>query len=248
MKSLEPEERIVIAADFVPSDEALAKNKGREEVTEKVIALARELRDTGVYLKVNSALRAGGYDMLQAIRAEGLKCFADLKLFDIPETLKTDGKLLREASPELLTVVCPAGAASLKALKKELPNVEVLSVAVLTTLSEADAELIYGCSIEVAARRFATIARNSHLDGLIGAPKEARAMREVIGDEMSFNAAGVRPAWGIVPGDDQNPERIMTIKKGKAEGVTRFIIGRPVLQAKDRRAATMRTIEEVAAP
>src|SRR5438093_307961 len=125
MKTMTPAERLIVAADYRP---VTSKGNRQREVRNKVLALAKGLSKTGVYLKVNSALRTFGYALIYEIQQFDIKVFADLKLYDIPETLSIDGILLDEFEPEILTVACPAGLKAMTALKALLPNTEVLGV------------------------------------------------------------------------------------------------------------------------
>ncbi|MFZ2887281.1 MAG: orotidine-5'-phosphate decarboxylase [Minisyncoccia bacterium] len=244
MRKLTPAQRLIVAADYQPKG-----SNGRASVKEQVLRLADDLSGTGVYLKVNSALRAEGYGLIDEIHARGLRVFADLKLFDIPATLATDGALLREAKPELLTTVCTAGVAAMEALKAELPDTEVLGVTVLTSLTNVDTQAMFTCSTEAAVMRCAQLAGYAKIDGLISSPKEAEALRAKFGLLLSLNTPAVRPTFSIVPGDDQNPERIMTPAKAIDAGADRIVVGRPITkppQGMSSRDAAMRTIEEIA--
>ncbi|MFZ2522888.1 MAG: orotidine-5'-phosphate decarboxylase [Minisyncoccia bacterium] len=243
MMSLTPAERLIVAADFRPRPEM---GLGRADVVSQILTLARSLKGTGVYLKVNSGLRASGYGLIDEIHSLGLRVFADLKLFDIGETLATDGVLLREAKPELLTTVCVAGVSAMKALKAELPETEILGVTVLTSLKDADTQAMFTCSTEEAVMRFAQVAADAKIDGLISSPKEAEVLRAKFGIVLSLNTPAIRPTWAIVPGDDQNPERIMTPAKAIKAGADRIVVGRPIVKAEKPYDAVKRTIEEIA--
>jgi orotidine-5'-phosphate decarboxylase len=244
-KTLTPPERLIVAADFKPTSP-----NGCERVGRQVLALARSLEGTGVYLKVNSALRACGYGLIEQIRQFGLRVFADLKLVDIPNTLATDGALLEEMRPELLTTMCVAGVAALRSLKAELPDTEVLGVTALTSLIDADTKAMFACSTEEVVLRFAQVAVAADIDGLISSAKEVEALRARFGTLLSLNAAGIRPAWSIVPGDDQNPKRIMTPSKAIRAGVDRIVVGRPITNPPPGltpRGAVLQTIDEIKA-
>lgn len=249
MKTLTPAERLIVAADFKPGmvyPLSPGQNNCRKAIMKKVLDLADSLKGTGVYLKVNSALRACGYDLIEEIQSRGLRVFADLKLFDIGETLSTDGAFLKEAKPELLTTVCVAGVTAMQALKAELPETEVLGVTVLTSLKDADTQAMFTCSTEEAVMRFAQVAADAKIDGLISSPKEAEVLRAKFGMVLSLNTPAIRPTWAIVPGDDQNPERIMTPAKAIKAGADRIVVGRPIVKAEKPYDAVMRTIEEIA--
>lgn len=243
MRTLTPAKRLIVAADFKSTDNWPIGN--RKWVREQVLDLAKELEGTGVYLKINSALRACGYDLIDQIHNLGLLVFADLKLFDIKETLSIDGWLLREARPELLTTVCTTGIDAMQALKAELPHTEVLGVTVLTNLKEEDTMAMFTCSIKEAVLRFAKLAPEGKIDGLISSAKQAEMLREEFGTLLTLNTPAIRPSWSIVPGDDQNPDQIMTPRKAIKAGADRLVIGRPITKALNRRDAVMRTLEEI---
>ena len=247
-KVLKPEQRLIVAADFKQNYLTVTKEGPIEWVRGEVLKLADSLQGTGVILKVNDALRACGYGLIREIHDRGLSVFADLKLNDIPDTLERDGDLLRDMAPELLTVMCSSGTPSLVALKKVLPNVEILGVTVLTSLKEDESAKIHGITpIASAARILAEIASNAGMDGLIMAPSEIEWIKLRIRPEMTINTPAIRPTWAIVKGDDQNPDRIMTPAKAIAAGATRIVVGRPIVTAScGPREATLRTLEEVA--
>lgn len=237
---LSPASRLIVAADFKPQP-----LQGRLWARQQVLALADSLRNTGVYIKVNSALRALGYDLIDEIHARGLKVFADLKFCDIPETLATDGAYLKEVCPELVTVMCSAGVDAMRALAVELPGAEVLGVTALTSLKNEDTQAMFSCSTEEAVLRFAYVAQQAKIDGLISSPREVEMLRAEFELLFSLNTPAIRPTWSIVKGDDQNPDRIMTPEKAIKAGADRIVVGRPIVRSPDPRAAVLRTIEEI---
>lgn len=241
-KILTPPERLIVAADFKPTE----RHHGRSWVHNNVRTLAASLDGTGVYLKVNSALRACGYDMIGMIHDYGLRVFADLKLYDISETLAIDGALLQAASPELLTTVCSVSQKAMSDLKSALPNTEVLGVTILTDLTADEVLEMYQCSIEEAANYLASRAKKSNLDGLIASVAEATRLRSVVGDEMTINTPAIRPTWAMVAGDDQNPKRSRTPAEAIVAGADRIVVGRPITQSEKPYDAVMRTIDEIA--
>ncbi len=258
-KTLKPAERLIVAADFKPPQKELWIEPGQYEgeslictskinwVRRQVLSLADSLKGTGVYLKVNSALRACGYDLIGEIQSRGLKVFADLKLYDVDDTLSTDGTLLAEAGPELLTVVCTTGDVAMKALKAKLTQTEGLGVTVLTSLTEDECRHIYGLQkLEDVAVMLAGKASEAGMDGVICAGTEAGFIRDKIRPEMTINTPAIRPEWAIVQGENQNPDRIMTPAKALRAGATRLVIGKPIMQFPDRREAVLRTIAEIA--
>ena len=242
------EERLIVAADYSPEEYG-----GIQGVKKKVLALARDLRRLGVYIKVNSILRAIDYDLISKLRDLGLKVFADLKLIDIPKTMKIDAEMLKEVKPEILTVMCCAGVDGMRDVQKTLEGItEVLGVTVLTSLDEDKCDKIFACSPEAGVLKFAHMAQSAGLGGLILSPKEV----EIIKSEpklmsLSLNTPGIRPKWSIVEGDDQ--ARVLTPLKAIKNGSDRLVIGRPITQAgpndkglpQSPREAAERTLEEI---
>lgn len=247
MKILIPPERLIVALDFDPPEKNFHP---RQWVRSQVRTLVGKLRGTGVYVKLNSALRQDDYDLIEEVHGCGLKVFADLKLIDIPTTLSIDGKLLADVQPELLTVMCSAGFSSMQVLKAALPNTEVLGVTVLTSFTDKDADILPGGSIDSAVLRYASLAAQAGIGGWVASPQEISILKKLRFEYgvpgMTVNTPGIRSAWAIVSGDDQNPERIMTPAKAIQMGADRIIVGRPITLAKDPYDAMMRTIDEIA--
>lgn len=234
--TLKPEDRLVVAADFKGDSESVRK---------KALELATGLQDLEVYLKVNSALRACGYDLINEIHAYGLRVFADLKLYDIPETLATDGELLRKVRPEIVTAACACGARSLTALRDALPpDSEILGVTVLTSMDEGEVDIVFGTRTKDAVGCLASVAESAGLRGLVCSGHELAYLREHYGDTFTFTVPGIRPAWASVANDDQR--RTMTPAEAIRAGADRIVVGRPITQVENRREAVKRTLEEIA--
>ncbi|MEA2701998.1 MAG: orotidine-5-phosphate decarboxylase [Candidatus Parcubacteria bacterium] len=238
--ALEPAQRLIVAADFRPEGP-----DGVAVAYRQVLALADCLGRTGVTFKVNAPLRAFGYGVIGELRERGLRVFADLKLCDIRETLETDAIFLREAGPDLLTVMCGSGVKGMAALKALLPDTEVLGVTVLTGLEDRDVTRMYRRELtEQAVAEFAEMAKEAGVDGLIASGAEAAMLRQLVGNAMTINTPAIRPIWALDPGD-QNRNRIMTPAQAIAAGADRIVVGRPIVHAKDPYDAAMRTIEEI---
>jgi len=248
MRELKPEERLIVAADYSPNDFGSIQG-----VESKVLALAKELEGLGVYIKVNSVLRAVGYGLITKLHNLGLKVFADLKLIDIPNTMRTDGEMLAEVKPEILTVMCCAGIDGMNAVQKVLGDTtEILGVTVLTNLDEKECQGIFTCSTKVGVLRFARMAQSAGLGGLILSPKEVDdVLNERFEPTLSLNTPGIRPAWSLVEGDDQS--RVLTPQKAIENGAERIVMGRPIVKAgandkglpQNPREAVERTLEEI---
>lgn len=240
MKKMPTAQRLIVAADYKPSG-----GQGSQWVWDQIMHLAGQLEDAGVCIKVNSALRLCGYTLIDELHKLGLNVFADLKLNDIPETMAVDGAFLGFYKPEIVTAMCSSGVASLRALKTALPTTEVLGVTVLTSLTEGDSDRMFRSSISGALLRFASVAAEAGLDGLIAAPSDAVRLRSHFEDRFTINTPAIRPAWFVVEGDDQNKSRVMTPKGAIMAGADRIVVGRPITQAKDPMDAVKRTLDEI---
>jgi len=234
-------ERLIVAADYDPR-----KFNGVDGVKKQVMVLGEMLHGMGVIIKVNSILRACGYSLIKDLHDLGLQVFADLKLIDIPNTMETDGAMLVEYKPELLTVMCCAGIDGMAKVQKVIGGVtEVLGVSILTSLDEEECQTIFTCSTKAGVLRFSRMAQLANLGGLILSSQEADMLSKKKELILSLNTPGIRPGWSLVAGDDQNRERVMTPGKAIGAGVKRIVIGRPITQADDPREAVKRTLEEI---
>jgi len=249
MKELKPEERLIVAADFSPGEFG-----GIKGVEKKVLALAEELEGFGVYIKVNAVLRALGYGLIVKLHDLGLKVFADLKLIDIPNTMRIDSEFLAQVKPEILTVMCCAGIDGMNAVQHVLGDkTEILGVTVLTSLNEEECQGIFTCSTKAGVLRFARMAQLAGLGGLILSPKEVDVLKGRFELTLSLNTPGIRPVWSLVEGDDQS--RVLTPQKAIKNGAVRIVMGRPIVKAEPNdkglpqspREAVERTLEEIKA-
>lgn len=237
MSMEKPEDRLIVAADFKPDKDGIVG------VQKKVIALAEQLKGMGVYIKVNSILRACGYEFIDQLHDLGLRVMADLKLVDIPATMAIDGALLDKAQPDLLTVMANASVAGISSVVKELSSTEVLAVTILTSLDEEECQGVYGCSTKAGVVRFARLAQLAGCGGLVLSGKEVPMITSRPELDLTLNTPGIRPQWAIVKGDDQ--KRVVTPADAIKNGVDRIIIGRPITQADDPGDAVKKTLEEI---
>ena len=249
MKELKPPERFIVAADYSPKDFG-----GIKGVESQLLVLAEQLKGLGVYIKVNSILRAVGYGLIKKLHDLGLRVFADLKLIDITNTMKTDGEMLAEVKPEIVTVMCCAGVDGMNAAQRAVGDAtEVLGVTILTSLGEEECQSIFTCSTKAGVLRFGRMAQLAGLGGLILSPKEAEIINNRFELTLSINSPAIRPVWSLVEGDDQDKDRILTPLKAIKNGVTRIVMGRPVVRAcannqglpQNPREAVERTLEEI---
>lgn len=221
-------ERLIIAADFSPKD------IGTAAVREQVLSLADNLAGLGVVLKVNSALRAFGYELIAELHARGVRVCADLKLTDIPQTMKFDGEFLMATPPDFVTLMCNSEVDAMFALKDAVhPNTKILGVTVLTSLKEDLCQQVYHTPIKSGVLGFARNAKLCGLWGLVCSPLEAELVskrRELQG--LNLCTPNIRYPWAEDKQDDQDELRAASAGFAVTHGVTCVIVGRPIINAK----------------
>jgi orotidine-5'-phosphate decarboxylase len=175
--------------------------------------------------------------------------FLDLKLHDIPETMR---RALRSASSlgaRLVTVHCEQGNGFLHDEALKAKNTKVLGVTVLTSLNKGHMlELGYredlAEDMEGLVLRKAAIARDAGCHGIVCSGREVAVVKRTFGPDFLAVTPGIRPRWSIVAGDDQ--QRIVTPAEAVRDGADYLVIGRPIRDAVDPVDACKRTAEEIA--
>jgi len=197
-------------------------------------ALAERLGDAVGFYKIGLELfTAGGYfELLQWLRGRGCSVFADLKLYDIPETVRRAVANLRSSGASFLTV--HAERSILEAAAKEKGSLKVLAVTVLTSFDQrALAEMGYAGSVEDLATQRARAALESGCDGVIASGLEAPRIKAEFGDRLLVVTPGVRPAGA----GTQDQKRVVDVAQAFANGADYIVVGRPIRDAADPRAA-----------
>jgi len=123
-------------------------------------------------------------------------------------------------------------------------KLKILAVTVLTSYDDIDlAESGYQMSVDDLVARRAQQAHDIGVDGLVCSPEEASPLRLVVGPEMLFVTPGIRPA-GTASGDQK---RVATPRQAIAAGADYLVVGRPIVQADDPKAAAQAIVKEIAA-
>ncbi len=169
--------------------------------------------------------------------------FVDLKLHDIGNTVARGVESLSSLGATFLTVHAfpQTMQAAVSARGKTGPK--ILAVTVLTSYDEADV-LAAGYRLKLAelvAMR-ARQAKELGVDGIVCSPEEAAGLRAIVGDQMYLVTPGIRPS-GTASGDQK---RIMTPGRAIAAGSDYLVVGRPVVEAADPRAAAESIQAEIA--
>lgn len=194
---------------------------------------------------------AQGPAILKAIGdTTGAGIFLDLKLHDIPATVKRAFLAASQYCPRFVTIHCDEGGEILRDVARENPgDTKILAVTVLTSLNQEKLRALgyapaYADDISRLVLLKARMAKAAGCHGVVCSGLEAAAVRREIGPGMVLVTPGIRPAWTVVEGDDQ--ERIVTPANAVRNGSDYVVIGRPIRDAKDPRDAAQRVADEIA--
>jgi orotidine-5'-phosphate decarboxylase len=195
---------------------------------------------------------AHGPDMLRRVVGRDTNLFLDLKLHDIPNTVAGAVRAVAPLQPDLLTLHAAGGAAMLRAARvaadqaaiaSNLRRIRLLGVTVLTSLDQADLDAVGVAHTPLdQVRRLAALAQANGMDGVICSPFEISALRADCGADFLLVVPGIRPAG--LPVADQ--KRVMTPGEAIFAGADHLVIGRPITDADDPRAAALTIAEEIA--
>ena len=174
---------------------------------------------------------------------DDLDVFLDLKLHDIPATVRGAAAAVAPLRPRFLTVHAAGGAEMIAAAVEVLPDTEVTAVTVLTSLDEAALDAIgLAGPPEEAVVRLARLAVVAGARAIVCSPQEVAAVRAAVGPGITLITPGVRPAGASA--DDQR--RIATPAQAIADGADLLVIGRPITAASDMGAAARAIAESLA--
>lgn len=231
-KSIIPADRLIVALD-VP-DAAAAK------------ALVTQLGDAVRFYKIGLELfMAGGYfELLEWLVKNGKRVFVDLKFFDVPETVRAAVRALAGSGATFATV--HGNQAIMEAAVRDKGDLKILAVTVLTSLDRGDLDdLGFSCDVDKLVLSRARRALETGVDGIVSSGLEAPMIRSELGDRLLVVTPGIRPVENK-PADDQ--KRTVDVAQAFRNGADYIVIGRPIRQAADPRAAAVavqKTIAEV---
>jgi orotidine-5'-phosphate decarboxylase len=186
---------------------------------------------------------AGGLPLARQLADKDKKVFVDLKLHDIGNTVARGVESIAALGATFLTVHAYPQTMKAAVEARAGSGLKILAVTVLTSYDDGDlhaAGYRLGVSDLVVAR--SQQAQMLGVDGLVSSPEEAAALRKVVGHQMRLVTPGIRPA-GAATGDQK---RIMTPGRAIAAGSDYLVVGRPILEASDPKAAADAIQAEIA--
>lgn len=218
-KSIPPPERLIFALD-VPT-------------TEEAQQLVDKLGESVGFYKIGLELfMAGGYfELLDRLNRRGKKVFADLKFFDVPQTVKRAVARLAGRGAYFATV--HGNEAMLQAACEAKGDLRILAVTVLTSLDEKDlGDLGFECSPKELVLSRARRALEVGCDGVVSSGLEAAELRSELGHKFLVVTPGIRPVANV---DDQ--KRTVNVEQAFLNGADYIVVGRPIRDAPDPRVA-----------
>ena len=227
-----------------------------------ILALDAELKDAKIIIqelkeeieifKIGSRLfTQAGPSAVSWVHREKRKVFLDLKFHDVPKTAEESARNAVRLGVWGFTIHCSGGFAMMKAAaraaqeeskKLKIPKPLIFGVTVLTSLSSSDLRQIGVERSSLAqVQRLARLAKAAGLDGVVASGNEISAVRKICGRSFLIAVPGIRP--GSKASDDQ--KRIVTPKSARDLGANFFIVGRPILDSKNRRLSARKFLSEV---
>lgn len=226
---MDPRDRLIVALDLPSLDAAQA-----------VVA---RLGDAATFYKIGYQLAfAGGLDYAPKLVQSGKRVFLDLKLHDIGNTVAAGVKSVSRLGASFLTV--HAFPQVMRAAVEARENgLRILGVTVLTSLSDADlAKAGYAATVRELALLRAEQACEIGMDGLVCSSEEVGMLREKVGNKLVLVTPGIRPS-GVAAGDQK---RIATPEAAIGAGADYLVVGRPIIEASDPKAAAEAIVADIA--
>ncbi len=219
----------------------------------EALGIVAELKGSVGMFKVGHQLfTAYGPDIVRRIVDSGARVFLDLKYHDIPNTVAKASAEAVKLGVSMFNVHSLGGMDMMKAAveaaketaeKHNLPAPTLLAVTILTSMEEKNMrkELKITRSLQREVSHLARLARRAGMHGVVASPRELAMLRRAVRGEFVILTPGVRPAGS----DKDDQKRVMTPGEAIQAGADYIVVGRPVLQAIDRKAAVEKILEEI---
>lgn len=227
---------VIVACDFASAEETFAFLDKFENLPRKP------------FIKIGMELfYAEGPDIVREIKRRGHKIFLDLKLHDIPTTVKKTMAVLSTLDVDMTNLHAAGTSRMMEAAIEGLTRPDgtrpiLIAVTQLTSTDEEimKSDLLINEPIEKVVMHYAKCAKNSGLDGVVCSPLEAGKVHEVCGSDFITVTPGVR----FADGDKGDQKRVMTPSAAKRIGSDYIVVGRPITEAEDPVAAYERCCSE----
>ena len=225
---------VIIACDFSSKEE--------------LFGFLDKFTDCKPFLKVGMELYyAEGPEIVKEIKKRGHRIFLDLKLHDIPTTVKKSMNILSRLDVDMCNLHAAGTSEMMKAALEGLTRPDgtrplLIAVTQLTSMNQQrmESDLLIKEPIDKVVMHYALCAKNSGLDGVVCSPLEAGKVKEICGKDFLTVTPGVR----FADGDVGDQARVTTPEKAKQLGSDYIVVGRPITKAEDPVAAYKRCMSE----
>jgi len=206
-------------------------------------ALVQALGDSAGFYKVGMELfAAAGMDYVRCLVDRGKRVFLDMKYYDIGETVRRAVAVAARSGATFLTVHAVGQVMRAAIEGRGDSDLKLLAVTVLTSFDQRDVtEMGHDCTLSELVAKRVRQAMALGIDGIVGSPVEARAIRQVAGPGAILVTPGVR-SEGAAKGDQK---RVATPAEALRDGADYIVIGRQVTRAADPAAALARIHDEL---
>ena len=187
-----------------------------------------------------------GPDGIRNLQKLKIPIFLELKIHDIPQTVKKTIDTLSSLKPDILNVHALGGKKmmqfALESLLNNSPNTQLVAVTILTSLDDDDLQMMeMNISTKNLVSSLAKLTKETGLSGVVCSSEEIKLVREVCGKNFKIIVPGIRPE-----GSDKNDQkRIMTPKEAISLGADHLVIGRPITESKDPRKTTKEIVNSI---
>lgn len=225
---------VIIACDFASAEE-----------TFKFLELFTEEKP---FVKIGMELfYAEGPQIVREIKKRGHRIFLDLKLHDIPNTVKKAMSVLSDLDIDIVNVHAAGTAAMMEAAMEGLTRADgtrpmLIAVTQLTSTDQErmERELLIQRPIDEVVMHYAVNAKNAGLDGVVCSPLEAGKVHEKCGEGFLTVTPGIR----FADGDNGDQKRVMTPAEARKNGSDYIVVGRPITKAENPVEAYRRCVRE----
>ena len=166
----------------------------------------------------------------ESIQQENVKIFLDLKLHDIPNSVKSGIDAITKLNPYFTTIHISGGDEMQEAAVSVKKNTKIIGVSILTSLDSSQTKKYnYNDNVENIVSDYTHYALKNKLDGVVCSPKEIEIVKKIASDKLIIITPGIRPSSSSNTQDDQ--KRFMTPKEAIKYGANYLVIGRPITQS-----------------
>ena len=210
---------------------------------EAAAAMVQKLDGVISFFKVGILLHlAAGSDILRFLLERGKRVFLDLKYYDIPETVEKAVAHAARLGISFLTIHGNTRIIEHAVAARADSQLRLLAVTALTSLDEADIKAMgYPCDVAELVMSRVRAAASSGCDGVVCSPQEIAAIRREVGNDLIVVTPGIRPAAS----DKGEHKRLAGPADAIRAGSDFLVVGRPILEAPDPRAAAAAIIREM---